>query len=98
MKATRNGWTIDGTPEEILTIVQLSAQGDTSTKPTCKATTTPAIIETADKTPAKRIDWPKAEALKKAGWSIKAIAAEIGSTYATVYAHFKDDKGDALND
>lgn len=92
MKATRNGWTIDGTPEEIMTLIQLSAQGDTSVKPICKEPTTPTIVETADKTPAKRIDWPKAEALKKAGWSIKAIAAEIGSTYATVYGHFKSEK------
>lgn len=92
MKATRNGWTIDGTPEEILTLIQMSAQGDISTTPICKEPTTPAIIETADKTPAKRIDWPKAEALKKAGWSYKAIAEEIGSTYATVYAHFKAEK------
>ena len=37
----------------------------------------------------KRIDWKKAEACRRAGWSIKAIAEEIGCTDAAVYAHFR---------
>ena len=36
----------------------------------------------------KKIDWPKAEACRKAGWDYTKIADELGCSYATVYAHF----------
>lgn len=45
--------------------------------------------EKSDKTRQKNaIDWAKAESLKGAGWSFKAIAEELGISYNTVYAHF----------
>ena len=37
----------------------------------------------------KPIDWPKAEACRKAGWSIPKIADELNCAEATVYNHFK---------
>lgn len=37
----------------------------------------------------KPIDWPKAEACRKAGWSIPKIADELKCAEATVYNHFK---------
>lgn len=36
----------------------------------------------------KKIDWPKAEACRKAGWDYTKIADELGCSYATVYNHF----------
>lgn len=36
----------------------------------------------------KAIDWPKAEACRKAGWDYTKIADELGCSYATVYNHF----------
>ena len=36
----------------------------------------------------KPIDWPKAEACRKAGWDFKKIADELGCSYNTVYNHF----------
>ena len=36
----------------------------------------------------KAIDWPKAEACRKAGWDYAKIADELGCSYATVYNHF----------
>lgn len=37
----------------------------------------------------KPIDWPKAEACRKAGWSIPKIADELNCAEQTVYNHFK---------
>lgn len=36
----------------------------------------------------KPIDWPKAEACRKAGWDYAKIADELGCAYQTVYNHF----------
>ena len=86
MKATKNGWTVEGTPMEIVELIKVSAYGDTSGKAPVQ---TPAAVETADATPKptrRAIDWKKAQALRDAGWDYKKIADEIGSTYASVYA------------
>ena len=40
-----------------------------------------------------KIDWPKAEACRKAGWDYTKIADELGCSYATVYNHFKAKEG-----
>lgn len=96
MKATKNGWTVEGTPREIAELI--------GTVPACSLYETPEAklppVETATpKAPPAlgdrhkgRIDWPKAESLKKAGWSFKAIAEELGLTYQTVYSHFNPAK------
>ena len=85
MRATKNGWTIEGTPAEIVEMIEMSSKGDT-----CWATTTPAIVETEDKTPRKRIDWGKAQALKEAGWTTRQIADELGASYQTIYKKFAE--------
>ena len=82
MKATKNGWTIEGTPEEVLQLIQMSANGDAST-----GQTKDPAKETRPM-PRRNIDWKKAESLQAAGWNYKAIAEEIGTTYQTVYSHF----------
>lgn len=42
----------------------------------------------AEKRPAIKIDWDKAEALRNAGWTDKAIAAELGTTKASITSGF----------
>ena len=41
-----------------------------------------------EKRPAIKIDWDKAEALRNAGWTDKAIAAELGTTKASITSGF----------
>ena len=41
-------------------------------------------------TKRKKIDWPKAEACRKAGWDYQQIADELGTSYNTVYLHFRN--------
>lgn len=38
----------------------------------------------------KTIDYPKAEALRKAGWPVKKIADELGCAEQTLYKHFQE--------
>lgn len=94
MKATKNGWTVEGTPDEIIAL--MSAYGDTFETPETKRppveTATPKAPPALGDRHKGRIDWPKAESLKKAGWSFKAIAEELGLTYQTVYSHFNPAK------
>lgn len=59
----------------------------------------PAVVavETpeAKPAPAKRIvavDWSKAKALRKAGWSLAKIADELGVSVPTVSQHLKEVK------
>lgn len=40
--------------------------------------------------PKKTIDYPKAEALRKAGWPVKKIADELGCAEQTLYKHFQE--------
>ena len=46
------------------------------------------IQKAAEKRPAIKIDWDKAEALRNAGWTDKAIAAELGTTKASITSGF----------
>ena len=48
-----------------------------------------------EKPKAKRVDWPKAEALKAAGWTNKAIAEELGCNPITVSNHFRVKEAEA---
>ena len=57
----------------------------------------PSMVGTpeAKPAPAKRIvavDWGKAKALRKAGWSLAKIADELGVSVPTVSAHLKEVK------
>ena len=38
----------------------------------------------------KEIDWGKADACRKAGWSVPKIADELKCSEAAVYNHFKE--------
>ena len=54
-----------------------------------KAEAKPKAAAPKKKPGRKPIDWPKAEACRKAGWSIPKIADELKCAEATVYSHFK---------
>lgn len=69
MKATKDGWTIEGTVDEIRELIGGAKKSDEPKK--------------------KEIDWPKAEALMKAGWGMRAIAEELGTNYQTIYARLR---------
>lgn len=45
-------------------------------------------VEETPKRKIRPIDWGKATALKKAGWTPKAIAEDIGASIAEVNAYF----------
>ena len=73
---------ICGTPEEMVEFIRLYDA------PKEKEEKKPA--EEKPKGRAKRIDWPKVEALKNAGWKNKDIAEEIGCNAVTIGNHFRD--------
>ena len=72
---------IAGTPEEMVEFIRLYDA------PKEKEEKKPA--EEKPKGRAKRIDWPKVEALKNAGWKNKEIAEEIGVSEGSISNHFR---------
>lgn len=90
MKLTRNGYTIEGTPAEMIELTDLLKEcdapadpepvrgGEQKPKPAPKPAAKPA---------GKKIDWAKAAALRKAGWSYDKIGDELGVSGVTVSAH-----------
>lgn len=62
---------------------------DTKVKAEPKPEPKPKASAPKKKPGRKPIDWPKAEACRKAGWSIPKIADELNCAEATVYNHFK---------
>ena len=84
MKITLNGYELDGTPEEMLQLIGLMAAPVPDPKPAPKPAAKPAPKPTG-----KKIDWAKAAALRKAGWSYDKIGEEFGISGVTVSAHLK---------
>ena len=85
---------IVGTPEEMsqfIRLTQMPEDGGPFEPPEQKVITP----ETPEKPKAKRklVDWPKAEALRAAGWSQRKIADELGIHETTVSNHFRKAKG-----
>lgn len=81
---------IAGTPEEMVEFIRLYDAPEEK-----KEEKKPA--EEKPKGRAKRIDWPKAEALKAAGWKNKEIAEEMGISTWSITNHFgkvRDDRPD----
>lgn len=72
MRATKNGWTIEGTPAEIKELLEMSAYSDTVTN-TVKGADPEKVfdqVKKSDKTRRKNV----AESLFEAGWSPETIA------------------------
>ena len=78
------------TEEALKQIIIGLLEEDAPKKVKAKANTTENTTASPKKKPGRKpIDWPKAEACKKAGWSIPKIADELKCAEATVYNHFK---------
>ena len=82
MKITLNGYELEGTPEEMLQLLGLMAAPKPAPDPKPAA-------KPAPKPTGKKIDWAKAAALRKAGWSYDKIGEEFGISGVTVSAHLK---------
>lgn len=83
MRTTINGLTIEGTPEEMYALANCATAVNEVVRIDAKE-----FDKAVKEIKRKKIDWPKAEALRKAGWKAKAIAEEIGATEASVYTYF----------
>lgn len=58
--------------------------------PSVVAVETPEAPKMPKKAPTRRaVDWSKARALRKAGWSYSKIADELGVSAPTIAKHFK---------
>ena len=66
-------------------VIQKAADAAGASK--VKATASPTA-KAQPKGRRKAIDWPKAEACRKAGWDYAKIADELGCSYNSVYNHF----------
>lgn len=94
MKINLEGYEITGTSAEMLELLDLLAEEvaaveepapETPEAPAPKKAAKP----TGKKPGGKKLDWGRAMALRKAGWSYKAIGEELGCADVTVAAHLK---------
>ena len=85
-KMDGSNYVITGTPEEMTEFILLNAQKD-------KAEHVVEQVEIPEapkkKTRQKAVDWAKAIALRKAGWTYDAIASELHVSRQNVVNHMK---------
>lgn len=88
MRIELEGYDLIGTPAEMLELLDLLADEVAAVEepaPEPEAAPTPKPKKPAPKKPAgKKIDWSKAAALRKAGWTYDKIADELGVSDTTV--------------
>ena len=85
-KMDGSNYVITGTPEEMTEFILLNAQKDKA-EPVVEQVEIP---EAPKKKPRqKTVDWAKAIALRKAGWTYDAIASELHVSKQTVVNHMK---------
>ena len=93
MRIELEGYMIDGTPAEMLELLDLLADEVAAVEepaPEPEPAPAPKPKKPVPKKPAgKKLDWGRAMALRKAGWSYKAIGEELGCADVTVAAHLK---------
>ena len=85
-----NDFTIEGTPGEIAEMIRIY----TGAQKIVGGVARKAPADAAEKKKAdqkesakKEVDWAKAEALRKAGWSYDKIGEELGVSGVTVSTH-----------
>ena len=89
MKTYINDFTIEGTPAEIAEMIRIyTGPQNFSGGVTRKVSADPGEKKQEKQAPAKKeVDWAKAAALRKAGWSYDKIGEELGVSGVTVSAH-----------
>lgn len=95
-------YSISGTPEEMWAFLTLDNEPEQVAPVTIQTATTPAVVETPAPAPKpekkpkprKEIDWPKAKALRDAGWSYEKIGDELHCSAQTVINHLKAMEGE----
>lgn len=83
MTINLEGYDIAGTPAEILELLDLLASEVEAVEHSPEPDPEPA----PKKSGGKKVDWNKAAALRKAGWSYEKIGEELGVSGVTVSAH-----------
>ena len=93
MRIELEGYDLIGTPAEMLELLDLLADKVAAVEepaPEPEPAPAPKPKKPVPKKPAgKKLDWGRAMALRKAGWSYKAIGEELGCADVTVAAHLK---------
>lgn len=86
-KMDGSNYVITGTPEEMTEFILLNAKKDKE-EPVVEQVETPESPK-PKKIRQKAVDWAKAIALRKAGWTYDAIASELHVSKQTVVNHMK---------
>lgn len=84
MKINLEGYELTGTPAEMLELLDLLSEEVAAVEEPAPETPEPAP---KPKPASKKVDWNKAAALRKAGWSFEKIGEELGVSGVTVSAH-----------
>lgn len=86
MEMKINDYTLTGTPAEMVEFIRINGECE-APAPDVPA---PEIPEAPKKkTRQKAVDWAKAIALRKAGWTYDAIASELHVSRQNVVNHMK---------
>ena len=86
MKINLEGYDLIGTPAEMLELLDLLSDEVAAVEEPAPEKPEPAP---KPKPASKKVDWNKAAALRKAGWSFEKIGEELGVSGVTVSAHLK---------
>lgn len=87
MKINLEGYDIIGTPEEILHLLDLLGDEIEAVEHPIETPERPAPASKPAPKKQRKVDWSKAAAFRKAGWSYKKIGDELGVSDVTVSAH-----------
>ena len=89
MKINLEGYKLTGTPAEMLELLDLLADEVAAVEDPEQGPAPEPPKPAPKKSGGKKVDWAKAAALRKAGWSYDKIGEELGVSGVTVSAHLK---------
>ena len=85
MRINLEGYELEGTPSEMLQLLDLLADEVAEVEKPAPDPDRSAVKPKP--APKRKVDWAKTAALRKAGWSYKKIGDELGVADVTVAAH-----------